>query len=129
MVRVRFHFFFSLSLIFILVAASISHFLTAASKFHVVHPTKSVFFVFFSLALALFLVELHWPVAPLFLFLCLSLSLYSKFVDMTINLSLILKKKARIQKHFPLSVFVFIDSLFCLLHKTRVAIRFPAKIT
>ena len=31
---------------------------------------------------------------------------------MTINLSLILKKKnPRIQEHFPLSVFVFIDSL------------------
>ena len=42
--------------------------------------------------------------------LCLSLALYSKFVDMTINLSLILKK-TRIQKQFPLSGFVFIDSL------------------
>ena len=30
---------------------------------------------------------------------------------MTINLSLMLKKKTRIQKHFPLSVLVFIDSL------------------
>ena len=60
------------------------------------------------LALALFLVELRWPVALLSLFFCLSLSLYS----MTINLSLILdKKKTRIQKHFPLFVFVFIDSL------------------
>ena len=49
-------------------------------------------------------------VALLSLFLCLSLSLYSKFVDMTINLSLILKT-TRIQKNFPLSVFVFIDSL------------------
>ena len=83
---------------------------------------------FLSLALAPFLVELRWPVALLSLFLCLSFSLYSKFVDMTINLSLILKT-TRIQKHFPLSVFVFIDSLLCLLHKTRVAIRFPAKIT
>ena len=34
----------------------------------------------------------------------------SKFVDMTINLSLILQTK-RIQKQFPLSVFVFSDSL------------------
>ena len=49
-------------------------------------------------------------VALLSLFFCLSLSLYSKFVDMTINLSLILKT-TRIQKNFPLSVFVFIDSL------------------
>ena len=44
------------------------------------------------------------------LFLCLSLALYSKFVDMTINLSLILWK-TRIQKQFSLSGFVFIDSL------------------
>ena len=49
-------------------------------------------------------------VALLSLFFCLSLSLYSKFVDITINLSLILKT-TRIQKNFPLSVFVFIDSL------------------
>ena len=37
---------------------------------------------------------------PISLFLCLSLALYSKFVDMTINLI-----------KFPLSVFVFIGSL------------------
>ena len=49
-------------------------------------------------------------VALLSLFFCLSLSLYSKFVDMTFNLSLILKT-TRIQKNFPLSVFLFIDSL------------------
>ena len=42
--------------------------------------------------------------------LCLSLALYSKFVDMTINLSVILKKTG-IQKHFPLSGFFSIDSL------------------
>ena len=44
------------------------------------------------------------------LFLSPSLALYSKFVDMTIDLSLILQT-TRIQKQFPLSVFVFIDSL------------------
>ena len=65
----------------------------AATKFHIVPPKENVSFCFFSLALALFLVELRWPVALLSLFLCLSLSLYSKFVDMTINLSLILEKK------------------------------------
>ena len=75
---------FSLSLIFTLVAASIP-------------PLQSFILflqqrMFFSLTLALFLVELRWPVALLSLFLCISLSLYSKFVDMTINLSLILKK-------------------------------------
>ena len=46
--------------------------------------------LFFYLALFLFLVELRWPFALLSLFLCLSLSLFSNFVDMTINLNLIL---------------------------------------
>ena len=67
--------FFPLSLIFTPVAASISHFLTAATKFHVVPPTK-ISPLFFYLALALILVELRWPVALLSLFLCLSLSLF-----------------------------------------------------
>ena len=41
-----------------------------------------------------------------------SLSLYSKFVDMTINQSLMLKTtRILIKKQFALSVFVFIDSL------------------
>ena len=108
-----FTFFFSLSLIFILVAASISHFLTATTKFHVVPLTKSVFFVFFSLALALFLIELCWPVAllSLFEFFSVFLFLYIPIVDTTINLSLILYKTTRIQKHFSDSIFVFIDSL------------------
>ena len=44
------------------------------------------------------------------LFLCLSFALFSKFVDMTINLSLILQT-TRIQKQFPIFVFVFIDYL------------------
>ena len=44
------------------------------------------------------------------LFLCLSLAPYSKFVDMTINLILVLYT-TRIQKQFPLSFLVFIDSL------------------
>ena len=49
---------------------------------------------------------------PTFSF-CLSffLALYSKFVDMTTYLSLILLT-TRIQKKIPLSVFVFIDSFF-----------------
>ena len=46
--------------------------------------------LFFYLALFLFLVELRWPFALLSLFLRLSLSLFSNFVDMTINLNLIL---------------------------------------
>ena len=64
--------FFWLSLIFTLVAASISLFLTTATKFHVVPPTK-VSFVFLSLALAVLLVELRWPVLY-FLFFSVSLS-------------------------------------------------------
>ena len=58
---------FSLSLIFSLVAANIFHFLTAATKFHVVPPTKNVSFVFFPLVLFPF--QLCWPVALLSLFL------------------------------------------------------------
>ena len=57
---------------------------------------------FFSLSFA--------GLSPTFSFLRLSLALYSKFVDITINLSLILLK-TWIQKQFPLSVFIFIDSL------------------
>ena len=108
-----FTFFFSLSLIFTLVASSISHFLTATTKFYVVPPTKNFSFVFFCLPLALFLVELHWPVALLSLFFCLFLSINSKFVDMTINLSSILYT-TRIQKQFPHSVFAFMDSFVVL---------------
>ena len=79
--------FFSLSLIFTLVAASIS---SLQNFMFFLQQKMSPFVFFFSLALAPFLVELRWPVDLLSLFLCLSLSLYPKFVDMTINLSLIL---------------------------------------
>ena len=72
---------------------------------------KKCLLCFFSLAPALFLIELRWPVALLSLFLCLSVSLYSKFLGMTINLSLYFRQHGQIQKHFPLSVFVFLDSL------------------
>ena len=43
---VFFPFFFFAIVLFTLVAASIAHFLTAATKFHVVPPTKNVSFVF-----------------------------------------------------------------------------------
>ena len=70
---------------------------------------KNVSFVFYlslQLSVALsFLVELRWSIAYFLFFF-----VYSKFVDMAINLSLILQT-TRIQKQFPLSVFVFIDSL------------------
>ena len=51
------------------------------------HKKRLLCFVY--LSLALFLVELRWPVALLSLF-CLSLPRFSKFVDMTINRNLIL---------------------------------------
>ena len=73
---------------------------------------KHVSFVFYlslQISVTLFLVELRWP-AAYFLFFCVPLALYSKVVDMTLNLSLILQT-TRIQRQFPLSVFVFIDSL------------------
>ena len=62
-------------------------------NFHVVLPTKNVSFVFYLSALNLCRPFSRWAslaCRPLSLFLCLSLALYSKFVDMTINLSLIL---------------------------------------
>ena len=79
-VRVLVH-FFSLSLIFTLVATSISHFLTTSNN--------KCLFCFFSRVLALFLVGLRWPVA-LLSHLCLFLSLYSKFVDMIILILIIM---------------------------------------
>ena len=88
-----FTFFYSLPLIFTLVAASISHFLTAAKKFSRCSSNKKCFLCFLSLALALCRSFSRWASLAyrlLSLFLCLSLFLYSKFVGMTINLSLIL---------------------------------------
>ena len=62
--------------------------------FHLVLPTKNVslFYIFRSGSLSLFFSLSFAGLSPaFFLFFCLSLSLYSKFVDMTINLrSLIL---------------------------------------
>ena len=83
-------------------AASISHFVTTATKLSCC-----------SLALDLCRPLSRWASLgchPLSLFHCISLALFSKFLHMTINLSLILYK-TRIQEKFPLSVFVLIDSL------------------
>ena len=70
--------FFSLPLIFTLIAASNSHCLSAATKFSCCFSReKRVSFVFMlQLSVALFLVELRQPVAyflffPVFLFLCI----------------------------------------------------------
>ena len=91
-------------------------------------PRWPLAFLIFSLPLQNFILFLQQKMSPLFflsrissfsrwaslscrltfwsLFLCLSLSLLSKFVDMTI-----INLDNRVQKQFPLSVFVFIDSL------------------
>ena len=94
-----------------LVAASISYFLTATAKFSCCSSNKKMsplLFISCSRSLSLFLVH-SLACRLLSLFLCLSLALFSKFVDMTINLSLILQT-TRIQKQLPLSFIVFIDS-------------------
>ena len=80
-------------------------------NFHVVFPTTFLFSLSLQLSVAPFLVELRCPVAN-FLFFSAFLFLYILYiiVDLTINLSLILQT-TRIQKQFPLSVFVFIDTL------------------
>ena len=84
------------------VAASISYFLPATTKFLCCSSNKKMS-----------------PLSPIFrwasLACCLiSLALFSKFVVkfvvMTINLSLILQT-TRIQKQYPLYVFILIDSL------------------
>ena len=71
-------------------------------NFHVVLPKKNVSFVFhlsLYIFVALFLVEFRWPaVFSLFLWLSLAVysklvdmtTVYSKFVDVTINLTLVL---------------------------------------
>ena len=102
--------FFSLPLIFSLHWWPLAFLILSRplQNFHVVLQKKNVSFVFYLLlqiSVALFLVEFRWP-AAFSLFLCLSPALYCKFVDMTINLSLVLQKT----RLFPLSGFVFIDS-------------------
>ena len=92
-----------------LVAASISHFVTAATKLSCCSSNKKkCLLCFLSLALYLCRPFSLWTSLAcrlLSLFLGLSFALYSK-----INLSLILSI-TRIQRQLPLSVFVVIDSL------------------
>ena len=71
-----FTFFLSPSLIFTLVAANISHFLTAVTKFSCWAPTENVSFVFFPLALALFFSLSFACLLPYFLFFSVLLFLY-----------------------------------------------------
>ena len=93
-VRVLVHFFFTTAHFHLaLVAASISHVVTAATKFSCCSSSPKMSPFFFSLALDLCHPFYRWASLAyrlLSLFLCLSLALYSKFMGMTINLSLIL---------------------------------------
>ena len=93
-VRVLVH-FFSLPLIFTLHWWPLAFLILSPplQNFHVVLPTKKCLLCFLSLALDLCRPFSRWASLAcrlLSLFLCLSLALYSKFVDMTINLRLIL---------------------------------------
>ena len=87
--------FFSLPLLFTLHWWPLA-FLTLSpplQNFHVVLPTRKGLLCFLSLALNLCRPFSRWASLAcrlLSLFRCVSLALYSKFVDMTINLSLIL---------------------------------------
>ena len=86
-----------------------SHFCHRRYKIFICCSNKKMFpllFISLQIFVALFLVEFRWPAAYFLFFLCFSLALYSKFVDVTINLSLMLQK-TRIQKQFPPSGFVF----------------------
>ena len=86
-----------------------------------------LFFISVSLALCRAFYRLASMACRLLsLFLCLSLSLYSKLLDMTINLSLILKI-TRIQKPFLLSVLIVIDSLFSASQRCGWLCNFPPK--
>ena len=90
-VRVLVHFFLTVAYFHLaLVAASISHFVTVATKFSCCSSNKKCLLCFFSLALDLFRPFSRWASLAcrlLSLFLCLSPALYSKFVDMTIRLN------------------------------------------
>ena len=79
------HFFLSLPLIFTLVTAGISRFFTAAAKFSCCSSNKWLL-IARSNSLSLFFSLSFAGLSPSFSF-SLSLSLYSKFVYMTINLS------------------------------------------
>ena len=113
-------------------AASICHFVTAATKFSCCSSNKKLSPLFLSLALNPCRPFSRWAslaCCPLSLFLCLSLALYFKFVDMTIYLSLILIRQHGYRNNFRLPFSSLLTLLLSLLYKTLVAMRFPAKIT
>ena len=125
--------FFSLPLIFFLHWWPLAFLILSPllQNFHVVLPTKKCLLCFLSLALDLYRPFSRWVSLAcrlLSLFLCLSLAPYSKFVDMTINLSLILQTTGyRNNFRFPFSSLLTL--WMSLLYKTGVAIRLPTKIT
>ena len=83
-VRVFVHLFFTAAHFYLaLVAASIFHFVTAATKFSCRSSKKNVSFVLFSRWASL-------SCCLLSVFLCLSLALFSKFGTWQLNLNLIL---------------------------------------
>ena len=85
-----------------------------ATKFSCCSSNRKCLLCFLSLAVALCRSFSRWASLGcrlLALFLYLSISLYSKLVDMTIKSRLNMLDNTAIQKQFPLSVFVFIDSL------------------
>ena len=95
--------FFSLPLIFTLHWWPLAFLILSPPLLLEENSNKKCLLCFSSLALDLCRPFSRWASLAcrlLSLFLCLSLALYSKFVDMTINLI-----------KFPLSVFVFIGSL------------------
>ena len=100
-------------------------------SFHVVLPTKKYLLCFLSLALDLCRPFSRWASLAchvLSLFLCPSFALYSKFVHMTINLSLYFRQHGyRNNFRFPFSCLLTFQ--LPLLYKTPVAMRFPSKIT
>ena len=104
-VRVLVHFVFSLLLLFTPLTAT---------KFDVVPPTKNVSLFFLSRSSS-FSRWASLACYPTFLFFYVFLFLYipNLWTWQNINLSLILYT-TRIQKHFDLSIFVFIDSFVVL---------------
>ena len=95
---------FSPPLIFTQVAASISHFLTAATKFSCCICNKKCLLYFLSLALGLCRSFSRWASGPVAYFLFFSVFLFLYVPNLWTWLL------TRMQKQFPLSVFVFIDS-------------------
>ena len=103
-VRVLVHFFFTPAHFHLaFVAASISHFVTTAISlfvcFFLISRSRSCRHVF-SLSFA--------GLPPIFLYLCLCLALYSKFVEMTINLR---QPGYRDNFRFPFSSFLVVSAL------------------